>query len=694
MIDLALLNYIPSDCSYDEWTKVGMALKHEGYDLSVWDDWSSRGTKYKSGECKKKWKSFNRHDVTGGTLAYIAGTYGYMPSMEAEEYDLTHLTLEENIVDPTFVSREAIPPRPDNYNPVGDMLEYFTTMFQDDDFVGYCVRFWWSEEEKKWKPESTQYRRTAGDIIHRLRAGSIEDAIGTTNPEAGAWVRFNPLDGKGENNRNVTRWRYCLVESDEDDIEKQYSLYKAMNLPIKFLIHSGGKSLHALVKIDAENAQQYEVRVRDLYEFCKKSGLHPDENDKNSSRFSRLPGVMREGHWQYIVERDIGAASYDAWLEWRQEEADDLPADVNLDEIWDNMPALKPELIPGILREGHKLLLAGPSKAGKSFMLINLAISIAEGLDWLGMPCKQGKIVYVNLELDSASCFQRIKEIYEKRGIVPRYRKNITVLNLRGKAVPMNKLTPIAVHRYKNKGYAAIIIDPIYKVITGDENNATEMSKFCSYFDKLSTELGCAVIYCHHHSKGASGKYANAADRSSGSGVFARDPDAIIDLREVKTEGFADKYRKDNPDANKVLTGWEVSSTLREFAPAPPMRVWFDHPVHVPDVNNYLGAASYNDSGENGRGLGEHQAAKTDWFQTVEDLLMISGKDTAVSIEAVGIKYDTARKHFSKETNYEVATVGDDRVVHKRSEDTIVFGGVEYKRKYNGNRCSWFPSAE
>ena len=43
MIDKDLLKYIPADCSYDEWIKVGMALKHEGADWTVWDDWSRTG---------------------------------------------------------------------------------------------------------------------------------------------------------------------------------------------------------------------------------------------------------------------------------------------------------------------------------------------------------------------------------------------------------------------------------------------------------------------------------------------------------------------------------------------------------------------------------------------------------------------------------------------------------------------------
>jgi len=42
-----------SQLSYDEWISVGMALKAEGYDCSVWDEWSQNDTRYKKGECER-----------------------------------------------------------------------------------------------------------------------------------------------------------------------------------------------------------------------------------------------------------------------------------------------------------------------------------------------------------------------------------------------------------------------------------------------------------------------------------------------------------------------------------------------------------------------------------------------------------------------------------------------------------------
>ena len=50
------------DCAgmtHAEWIQVGMALKAEGYDVSVWDAWSRRDpARYHPGECAKKWASF------------------------------------------------------------------------------------------------------------------------------------------------------------------------------------------------------------------------------------------------------------------------------------------------------------------------------------------------------------------------------------------------------------------------------------------------------------------------------------------------------------------------------------------------------------------------------------------------------------------------------------------------------------
>lgn len=685
-----LLKYISPD-DYDTWMKVGAALKHEGESIDLYREWSMQSSKYKAGDCEKKWRSFNETTasiVTGGTIYQMAVDGGYKPD-KGEALDIHDLWLDEAIIDTAFVSPETVPTVGKDYDAKGDMLEYLTGLFEPNDYVGICTQFY-QDEDKKWKPSGKGQRRTAEDIISKLKSGSMKMAIGSLNKDAGVYVRFNPLDGHGEGNSNITRRDYCLIESDTDSIEKQYSLLKKMNLPIRFLIHSGGKSLHAIVHVDAENANQYRERVNKLYQFCKKNGLTPDEQDKNESRYSRLPGVRRGDRWQYIVDRNIGAKNYDEWVKWAEDQVDDLPQDVSLASVWDNMPPLKEELIPGVLRTGHKLLLAGPSKAGKSFLLINLCIAIAEGTEWLGMKCKQGKALYVNLELDKDSCFHRFKEIYEKLGIVPQHLDCLQIWNLRGHAVPMNRLAPLMIQRFKEEHYAAAIIDPIYKVITGDENNATEMAQFCAWFDKVATEMGVAVIYCHHHSKGAVGKYANAADRSSGSGVFARDPDAILDLSQLKTDGTEDKYREQYPDACQELTAWELSGTLREFPPMPFQRLWFDYPVHRIDEFNFLASAKYSDV-SNG-GVGKEQKEKTDWYEIAEDLISLKIGDNCVSIADVGISSTNAKAVFNaQKTDWMQATLMDGTKVVAKRTDTLIYMGNKYI-KGTGRSPRWYKA--
>jgi len=68
---LNALNYINvASLNYQEWINIGMALKAEGYEWTVWDEWSKNDSRYKPGECERKWKSFSGSStpLTGGTI--------------------------------------------------------------------------------------------------------------------------------------------------------------------------------------------------------------------------------------------------------------------------------------------------------------------------------------------------------------------------------------------------------------------------------------------------------------------------------------------------------------------------------------------------------------------------------------------------------------------------------------------------
>ena len=67
-----------------------------------------------------------------------------------------------------------------------------------------------------------------------------------------------------------------------------------------------GKSLHAIVRIEAGSYDEYRRRVDRLYEICRKNGLEVDSQNRNPSRLSRMPGVMRAGKKQYLLDTNIG----------------------------------------------------------------------------------------------------------------------------------------------------------------------------------------------------------------------------------------------------------------------------------------------------------------------------------------------------------------------------------------------------
>ena len=570
-----------SKVSYQEWINIGMALKAEGYDCSVWDNWSQNDARYKQGECDRKWRSFagSSNPIAGGTIIKMAKDAGWVPYVHEngglmEWDDIIEYDGDGMIYDPTV-----------SMTPTEQLIKYLEILFKSNEYVAYVTTDVWQNADGKWMPGRGQYDRTAKELIDLLKKhpDDIGAVIGDWKDESGAWIRFNPVDGSGVKNDNITRFSYALVESDNIPIPEQDAIYRKFELPIACLVHSGSRSLHAIVRVDANDAEEYRKRVEYLYDFLDKNGLKVDTANRNPSRLSRLPGVTRNGIIQTLVDTNIGRRNWNEWLDFAEGIVDEMPRLDSLDEELSHLPPLAPELIEGVVRVGHKMLISGSSKAGKSFLLMQLAIALSEGGKWLGFQCKKSKVLYVNLEIDRASCLHRFDKIYKALKLAPKHSGNIKVWNLRGRAMPLDKLVPKLIRKVANQGFDAIIIDPIYKVITGDENNASEMGAFSNQFDKICNETGCAAIYCHHHSKGSQG-YKRAMDRASGSGVFARDPDAQLDMIQLET---TDEFMAQYADV-QTSTAWRLESSLREFGNFKPVNFWFEYPIHKLDDKGIL----------------------------------------------------------------------------------------------------------
>lgn len=123
------LNSIDPDCNYRVWTEICSGIRHQFRDedqarqaFDVFDQWSSRGTKYKDGETRLKWRSFkpdavNRAPITIRSLFKHAIDSGWNPVRVTEKVQATveewiNATEDPNILRDEGCQRIAAVPIP------------------------------------------------------------------------------------------------------------------------------------------------------------------------------------------------------------------------------------------------------------------------------------------------------------------------------------------------------------------------------------------------------------------------------------------------------------------------------------------------------------------------------------------------------------------------------------------------------
>lgn len=233
----------------------------------------------------------------------------------------------------------------------------------------------------------------------------------------------------------------------------------------------------------------------------------------------------------------------------------------NLDEKYNEMP---PEIIKGILHQGCKMILSAPSKARKSFLMLDLALSIAGGAHWLGFETIKTPVLFIDFEFKTPMFAKRRKAIFEKKYVVEGVEtQNIPFyeLLLRGYDVNLDKLRKHITSFIKKMGIGFVVFDPIYKIEDFDENKAQDVSALLKWFEMLCSSLNVSIAFSHHYAKGNSSA-KESIDRASGSGVWARDPDALLMLT--------------NHEEEEVMV---LESHLRNFPPQPPICIKWNTPI-------------------------------------------------------------------------------------------------------------------
>jgi hypothetical protein len=149
----------------------------------------------------------------------------------------------------------------------------------------------------------------------------------TIGHEQGVFFLSNPIDGEYHPNaqqgtmsrrskESVTAFRHVVLESDCQPAEQWLRILVQIKLPILSIVSSGGKSLHALGRINAASKEDWDQRVRRLMPWLVKVGA--DRGALTAVRLTRLPGCYRSDKLQQLLYLNPRAVSGPIWKGDRQ----------------------------------------------------------------------------------------------------------------------------------------------------------------------------------------------------------------------------------------------------------------------------------------------------------------------------------------------------------------------------------------
>lgn len=231
-----------------------------------------------------------------------------------------------------------------------------------------------------------------------------------TSDRNGIFVSVNPMKLGGSKDADVTCYRHALLEFDRISREEQWGIICQSRIPCTAVISSGGKSVHAWVRIDAADRREFDDRVKILYQHF--ADYEPDVKNKNPSRFSRLPNCERRDRRQELLSLAIGCESFAEWL--TLQEVDSLgkaitPAEL---EAFDASKDTNNLLGNRWLCRGMACLLIGPSGVGKSSLNLQAAAAWAVDEPALGIvPVRPLKSLVIQAENDTGDLSEMFKGV-------------------------------------------------------------------------------------------------------------------------------------------------------------------------------------------------------------------------------------------------------------------------------------------
>lgn len=157
-------------------------------------------------------------------------------------------------------------------------------------------------------------------------------------------------------------------------------------------------------------------------------------------------------------------------------------------------------LVDGVIQADGLTVVYGPPKSYKTFVTLDMALHIANGMPWRGLATQAAKVLYVVAE-GAPGVGPRARAWCRRHGGTLANLAWITVApDLYNSATEYAELGDIAAEH----GVALVVIDTLARSMPGaEENSAKDMGTVVSRLDRLKEHAGCAVIIVHHTGKDA-----------------------------------------------------------------------------------------------------------------------------------------------------------------------------------------------
>lgn len=386
--------------------------------------------------------------------------------------------LEQSRIDPDALS---IPWPSDDWRK--DLIKLLESAFDPHDMIDFKMA------------ETPQAMRDSVSNILSQEA-TITKIMRSFDGDSGALIAINASNHSQPQDESW-KFRYTVVDSPRMSLSKQLAFYKALNLPCAALINTGANSVQAWVKVEASDSSEYSERVDFLHQILEEHDFKVDTNLKSSTQFVRMPGVLRQGKQQYLIGLNEGAKSWKEWQEWVNYCLDGKPL-IELASYHQQAPSRDTILIEGALRAGQSLCLVAPPQSGKSLALIDLALALCHGEEWLGAHTTESDVLYVNLDLTKPAFLNRLHTLGNERNLSPSTPR-LGFLHIKGYQSSPEEMTQFLIRRiqgarkYEDHQYQTIIIDPLQALLQNMETQSSPRV-LQQMIQQITAVTGSAVV--------------------------------------------------------------------------------------------------------------------------------------------------------------------------------------------------------